>query len=120
MQNILLVEDDQFLRKIYVEMLSSIFTVSMAEDGEIAYDKITKNPYDLILLEMYLPKLDGIKVFEKVQENFPDKYKSKIVFMTNDNSEQATKYFINSGLRYFIKSALNPEEFVNKVKSYLI
>lgn len=116
---ILLVEDDKFLRDIYVQMLAPSYEVDTAEDGEIAYDKITKNPYDLILLDMFLPKLDGKLVFEQLEKNFPDQYKKKIVFMTNDDSEQTITYFNSTGIKYLIKSTLNPEEFVNKVKSYL-
>lgn len=120
MRRILLVEDDPFMKNIYLEMLSSMYEVDTAEDGEIAYEKITKNPYNLILLDMFLPKLDGKQVFEQLEKNFPNQYKGKIVFMTNDDSEQTIKYFNSSGIKYLIKSTLNPEEFVNKVKSYFI
>lgn len=120
MQKILLVEDDQFIRDIYLKMLTGIYEVDSAEDGETAYDKITKNPYDLILLDMFLPKLDGNLVFEKLEKEFPDKYKSKIVFLTNDDSEKTLKYFKENNLKYLIKSTLNPEEFVNKVKTYFV
>jgi DNA-binding response OmpR family regulator len=119
MKKILLVEDDQFLRDIYLQMLSSLFEVDTAEAGDIAYDKITKNTYDLILLDMFLPNLDGKQVFEKLELNFQNKYNDKIVFMTNDDSEQTNKYFTEKGIKYFIKSSLNPEEFVTKVKSFL-
>ena len=119
MQKILLVEDDQFMKSIYLKMLSSIYELDSADDGETAYKKITKNSYDLILLDMFLPKLDGKLVFEKLEKNFPNQYKKKIVFMTNDDSEQTVNYFNSSGIKYLIKSTLNPEEFVNKIKTYL-
>ena len=99
-------------------MLTPLYEVDIAQDGEIAYKKITKNPYDLILLDMFLPKLDGKQVYEQLEKNFPDKYKGKIVFMTNDDSQQTIAYFNSSGIKYLIKSTLNPEEFVNKVKTY--
>lgn len=118
MKKILLVEDDQFLRNIYVQMLSPVYEVDTAEDGQIAYDKIVKNTYDLILLDMFLPKMDGKVVLEKLEIEFPKKYNSTIVFMTNDDSEQTGKYLTEKGVKYFIKSTLNPEEFVEKVKSY--
>lgn len=57
MRKILLVEDDQFIKDIYIEMLTPFFEVDDAEDGKTAYGKITKNSYDLILLDMYLPKM---------------------------------------------------------------
>lgn len=119
MKKILLVEDDQFMKNIYLEMLSSIYDVDTVEDGESAYKKITKDPYDLILLDMFLPKLDGKQVFEQLEKNFPNQYKKKIVFMTNDDSEQTAIYFNSSGIKYLIKSTLNPEQFLEKINDYL-
>ena len=119
MRKILLIEDDQFIKDIYIQMLTPFFEVDAAEDGKTAYGKIIKNTYDLILLDMYLPIMDGKPVFELLEKNFPNKYKDKIVFMTNDDSEQTIKYFNGSGIKYLIKSALNQEEFVKKVKGYI-
>jgi CheY-like chemotaxis protein len=119
MQKILLVEDDQFMKNIYLEMLSSIYDVDAVEDGESAYKKITKDPYDLILLDMFLPKMDGKMVFEQLEKNFPNQYKKKIVFMTNDDSEQTASYFNSSGIKYLIKSTLDPEQFLEKINNYL-
>lgn len=119
MQKILLVEDDKFIRDIYIQMLTPFFEVDISEDGEIAYDKITKNPYDLILLDMFLPRLDGKLVYERLEKNFPNKYKEKIIFMTNDDSEQTIAYFNSLKIKYLIKSTLNPEEFLEKIKSYI-
>lgn len=120
MQKILLVEDDKFLRNIYIQMLSSLYEVDTAEDGETAYEDITKNSYDLILLDMFLPKLDGKQVYAQLEKNFPNRFKNKVVFMTNDDSQQTVSYFNTLGIKYLIKSTFNPGEFVNKIKSYLI
>lgn len=119
MQKILLVEDDQFLRDIYLQMLTPLYAVEYAQDGEAAYEKITKNTYNLILLDIFLPKMDGKLVFEQLERNFPNKYKVKIVFMTNDDSEQTINYFNSSGIKYLIKSTLNPEQFLEKINNYL-
>jgi DNA-binding response OmpR family regulator len=118
MQKILLVEDDQFLRKIYIDMLSSEFSVTTAEDGLTAYDTIIEKPFDLILLDMYLPKLDGKTIFEQLEKNFPNQYKNKIVFLTNDESTGTVDFFKKNNLNYLIKSSLNPEQFVNKIKTF--
>lgn len=119
MKKLLLVEDDQFLRNIYVQMLTPVYELDVAENGQIAYDKISQNTYDLILLDMFLPKLDGKLVFEQLQKNFPDVYKNKIVFMTNDDSKDIIDYFNKVGVKYFIKSELNPGQFIEKIENYL-
>jgi DNA-binding response OmpR family regulator len=68
---------------------------------------------------MFLPKIDGKQVYEKLEKNFPNQYKNKIVFMTNDDSEQTATYFKNLGIEYLIKSTLNPGQFLEKINNYL-
>lgn len=119
MKKILLVEDDQFIRDIYVQILSPIYKVEIDEDGEFAYEKIIKNEYDLILIDIFLPKSDGRKVFERLQKDFPEKYRTKIVFVTNDDSEDTILFFRDSRVNYIIKSTLNPEQFLEKISSYI-
>lgn len=56
-KKILIVEDDQFLREFYQELLQSEgFISDVAEDGEVAFKKITSGGYDLIMLDIMLPK----------------------------------------------------------------
>jgi DNA-binding response OmpR family regulator len=119
MKKVLLVEDDQFIRNIYIQMLSSHFSVDYCGDGLTGYKKATENNYDLILLDMYLPKMDGRKLYEQLEKNYPSKYKSKIIFLTNDDSEPTISFFKENKIEYIIKSSLNPDEFVKKIVSFL-
>lgn len=119
MKKILLVEDDQFIRDIYVDVLSSSFEVDIDNDGEFAYEKIIKNSYDLIILDILLPKIDGRQIFIKLQKDYPEKFREKIVFVTNDDSEETIKFFNSSRVKYLIKSNFSPKEFFDKISSYL-
>lgn len=120
MKKILLIEDDKFIRDIYVDTLTSVFQVDIDEDGEFAYEKIIKNSYDLIIIDIFLPKLDGRQLFKKLQENFPEKYKNKVVFVTNDDSNETISFFNKSQVNYLIKSTLKPDEFLEKIKSFIV
>lgn len=100
-------------------MLSSYFSVDYCVDGQTGYKKVIGNNYDLILLDMYLPKMDGRKLYEQLEKNYPSKYKSKIIFLTNDDSEPTISFFKDNKIEYIIKSNFNPDEFVKKVVSYI-
>jgi len=119
MSKILLVEDDQFLRTLYVDLLKADgYTVEEAVDGEEAFNKIKSGSWDLILLDVVLPKMDGFQVINKLKTESPQSLKQKIVLLTNLDKSSLIKEVDPLGLQYLIKSDLTPDQFVNKVKSF--
>lgn len=119
-KKILVVEDDTFLRDIYKEILTDAgFETDTAIDGEEAETKIIKNHWDLILLDIILPKMSGIEVAKKINQQTPDKLKN-IVFLTNLDKNETINEAAKLGRGYLIKSNLNPDEFLEKIKGYLL
>lgn len=119
MAKILIVDDDQYIRELYVEVLTDEkYDVDSAEDGIQGVEKITKNNYDLILLDIMMPRLDGIGVLQKLHSA---NYKTgKIILLTNLSHgpviEEGTKLGASG---YLIKADITPDQLVEKVKSYL-
>lgn len=71
MQNILVVEDDLDIQELLREFLREAgYAVTAAGDGIEAMDLFAKNKYDLILLDIMLPKIDGFGVCELTQREF--------------------------------------------------
>jgi len=62
---ILLVEDDEGLRSILRKKLKENFTVDTAESGKTAKEKLAKNNYDVVLLDIRLPDMDGIELLKE-------------------------------------------------------
>lgn len=59
-RKILIVEDDKEYRNILAEILQERgFSIKLAEDGQVAIDILKKNDFDLILLDLVMPKMDG-------------------------------------------------------------
>lgn len=66
---ILLVDDEPLILKgLRFSLQQEGYEIDQAADGEEALDKILSNPYDLILLDVMLPKLSGIEVCQRVRE----------------------------------------------------
>ena len=65
---LLLVEDEKDLRNILEKRLKKEFTVDACGDGETALDYLAVYSYDLIILDIMLPKLDGISVLKQVRQ----------------------------------------------------
>lgn len=119
-KKILVVEDDEFLRTLYTDILSKEhYTVSHASDGNEAYSKIKDGVWDLILLDIILPYLDGIEIVLKLKKYYPDALKQHIIFLTNLDKNEIVEKIKTLGYTYIIKSDLNPDEFVKKIKGIL-
>ncbi len=120
MKKILLIEDDLFLKQLYTDVLTQEgYNVVSIEDGNVALKEIEKNTWDLILLDIMLPGLDGFTILdtlikEKKRPSCP------IVFMTNmDGNEQDIKK-LSKANDYWIKSNMSPPDFIEKVNNLFL
>src|SRR6185436_8567399 len=78
-KRILLADDDLYIRDIYLEILKSDgFDVDTAINGEEALEKLHQGGYDLVILDVMMPKLDGIGVLDGLQKNPPLKQNGPI------------------------------------------
>ena len=120
-KKILIVEDDQFLREFYQELLQGEgFLVDVAADGEIALKKIQEEQYALILLDIMLPKKDGLQILRDLKIKPAANSNVIIVALTNLGQDTVIKQAFELGAAgYLIKSALNPDQVLQEVKNYL-
>lgn len=120
-KRVLIVEDDQFLREFYQELLESEnLEVDTAPDGNIAVSKIHEGGFDLILLDIMLPKKDGLEILKETKMNPPAKPNGPIVVLTNIGQDAIIKNCFDAGAAgYMIKSALNPDQVLQEIHNYL-
>ncbi len=120
-KKILIVEDDQFLREFYEELLQAEgFTIDTAEDGELGLAKAKQGGYSLILLDIMMPKKDGLQVLRDLKVSPPERINGPIVVLTNLGQDIVIKQcFALGAVGYLIKSAMNPDQVLTEVHSYL-
>ena len=81
MAKILIVEDEKNISKLIQDTLSlANYETDCSFDGEEALEKIKKHKYDLILLDIMLPKLSGFEVVEKLNQ-----IETPIIFLSAKN-----------------------------------
>lgn len=115
MKKILLVEDEPDFQALYKEILSPSFEVDIAHDGEEGLAKITKIKYDLVLLDIMLPKIDGLALLKKARKTEKGK-KAKVALLTNYRSEDIWKQFRELGVvDILVKSDLLPDQFLQRI-----
>lgn len=120
-KKILIIEDDQFLREFYQELLQQEgFLVDVAVDGEVGLRKLLEGGYDLILLDIMLPKKDGLQLLRDLKLQPLKKANGPIVILTNLGQDVVIKQCFELGAQgYLIKSAFNPDQVLREVQSYL-
>ena len=119
-KKILIVEDDQFLREFYQELLMQEgYLVDVASDGAEGEAELNQGGYDLVLLDLMLPKKDGVTLLKEAKFKTPSKPIGAIVILTNLGQESLIKQCFDLGAAgYLIKSALNPDQVLAEIKSY--
>lgn len=120
-QRILIVEDDKLLRDLYYELLSDEgYNVDQAANGEEGLHKIETGGYDLVLLDIMLPKIDGLQILKEIQKRGLQKKNKSIVLLTNLGQDATIKEGLSSGASaYLIKSSLTPDQVLTEVKTFL-
>lgn len=119
-KNILLVEDDAFLRQLYEETLKDAgFRASSAIDGDEAFQKMHTGGWDLVLLDIMLPKRDGLTIMRQLQQDKTTHQNKQVIFLSNLDTDEQKKEALTLGDGYLVKSDLTPETFLAEVKKHL-
>lgn len=121
MPKILVAEDDFYLRDLYAELLKTEgFEVETAADGPEAFIKLKEGGFDLVLLDIMLPKIDGLQLLKKLKADPPQKENKVVVFLTNVGKDEAIKEGFKLGAAgYLLKGQLTPDQVITEVKNYL-
>ena len=120
-RKILLIEDNPYIKELYTEVLQNAgYEVDIAEDGISGVDKIKYGGYDLVLLDMVMPKANGLEVIKAVSQNPPSIKNGPIILLTNLTKDAMVQEALNKGASsYVVKSDITPGQLIEKVKKYL-
>ena len=115
-KKILLVEDNKEERDFYSDFLSHDFEVETAEDGQKGLDKLKAGSYDLVLLDIMLPKLDGVG-FLKLKNNDAKIASTPVVALTNLGQDEVLKACFEQGVKsYILKAETTPDKVLEAIK----
>ena len=118
---ILLIEDDLFLRDIYIEILQKEgFTVLTADDGETGLKLGQDHPdAKLMLLDIMLPKIHGIDLLKTFKKD-PKCAGIPIVILSNLTEERVIEEAMKAGAAGFlVKVKYTPPQVLEKVKEFI-
>lgn len=113
---ILVVDDEALIREVIKEYLSlNDFEVEEAEDGEEAVEKALSNNYDLIIMDIMMPKKDGFRACKEIKES-----KNIPCIMLSARGEEYDKLTgFELGVDDYVTKPFSPKELVARVKAVL-
>ncbi|TLX48045.1 response regulator [Pseudoalteromonas phenolica] len=118
-QSILLVEDNHIYREMIGEVLSSQgFEVEQVDDGLAAIKKIKQHKYNLILMDLFLPNLDGLNTTKHIRNVGKNKL-TPVVALSGNKNKQLVKKWANHGLDGYILKPSTKEEILTTIKKVL-
>lgn len=117
-KKILIVDDDAFIREANQALLQSEgYDVAVAADGKEGLDMIMAKPYDLILLDVMLPQIDGLGILMKLKEKKPAHPLGPILLFTNLSNDPAVKQGLKLGAQGILNKAdVKPEDMLEQIK----
>lgn len=119
---VLIVEDEKDALDLYVYSIQSIgeFEVLSASDGEEALMQLSQHRVDLVLLDIMMPKKDGVETLAELKKNTQLYGTPKVVMLTNIGGDIAIDKAMSLGAEgYMLKSEVEPLELIGIIKQYL-
>lgn len=119
-KKVLIVEDEQTLLKtIEFTLKDKGYEVFVAMDGEEASKLIKEKKPDIVLLDILLPKKNGLEVLQEMKDD-PEVANTPVLLLTNLSDEESISQGVSLGARgYFVKSDMTLEEVAEKVAEVL-
>lgn len=116
--NVLLVEDNELNQEVAKEIIESFgFIVDIAENGEKSIDKVSNNDYDIVLMDMQMPVMDGISATKKIRNDL-GKIDIPIIAMTANAMEDDKEKCSLAGMNDHLSKPIDPKHLLEMIKKW--
>lgn len=118
-KRVLCIEDERFISDLYARALTSAgYEVMIVDDGEQGLHEAVNGNYDIILLDIMLPTMNGVDLLYKIKDkHVQPPMQSKIIITTNlDQKEDVRKKVEEMADGYIIKAEVTPKELVSYIQ----
>ena len=118
-KRIMVVEDEKAICEVFSIVLKNEgFEVDIADNGKLAEEKVKTNDYDLIIVDIRTPVMNGKELYQSVVDSNPE-IARRILFTTGDVMDGDTLSFIKEVGRPFLAKPFTPSELREMVRDVL-
>ncbi len=117
--NILLAEDNMVNQKVIVYMMAKLgYAVDIVENGREAVNAAGSKKYDIILMDVQMPEMDGLEATRIIRQNQGDDHAFFIVAMTANAMQGDREDCINAGMDDYISKPISLDDLKNMVEKF--
>ncbi len=120
---ILIVDDNDFNQMVAEDTLRGMFpeaTIGVAANGQIALDKVQAEDYDIVLMDINMPVMNGFESTEAIRELATQKAGVPIMAMTATDSKSEIQKCLDIGMNDFISKPFDPDKLKQKIEKLVL
>ncbi|MDP3192999.1 response regulator [Rhodoferax sp.] len=113
--NILVVDDEEVVRLSYARSLASEHCkVEMVSNGKDALQVMTQRPFDVVLLDLLMPGMNGMTVLSSIKRQWPE---SEVIIITGYPALETAKEAVSLGAYDYLAKPAGPDDVINATHS---
>lgn len=118
MKRILVVDDSTTILKHIEGILGAEYRLTLVKSGQLALAYLQENPVDMVLLDVFMPEMDGFETFEKIKE-LKKNWDVPVIFFTSGVDAEMEIQALSMGAKDFIRKPFVPEVMKNRIANIL-
>ncbi|MEL6343507.1 MAG: ATP-binding protein [Myxococcota bacterium] len=118
---LLLAEDHPINRIVATRLLKQLgLTADIAEDGEEAIEALNEHDYDVILMDVHMPKRDGIEATRAIRRTLPKERQPHIIALTASAMDEDRQRCLDAGMNGFLAKPLTLDALTEAIEAYSV
>ncbi|WPR73602.1 response regulator [Algoriphagus sp. NG3] len=115
-KKVLIVDYNDAHRQLMENLIAQLYTVESVKFGNLALEKVGNNKFDLILIAIQMPDMDGISIAKAIWRQ--SSYQHPIIAVSSYSAESARQCFLEIGFIDLINKPIRPKEFLDRIAAF--
>lgn len=118
-KKVLIAEDSSVIQNLAKKILQfQNFDITAVKNGKQVLDKLENEAYDVIVMDINMPVMDGMQCAEEIRKRTDEKAKTPIIVISGNARNYSQEDFDRLGINAYLQKPLNFDELVEKVHEY--
>jgi two-component system, OmpR family, alkaline phosphatase synthesis response regulator PhoP len=115
---VLIVDDNALNRRVFQNIIGQVYHCDVAENGKEALNKLKKEVFDIVILDIQMPLLDGIHTLKIIQEE--QITSAPIIAVSAFANDNDRDYFLSAGFDDFVSKPIKPKQLLETLQKHIL